>query len=403
MGSWNYPYTTTLIPLINAIAAGNVVLIKPSEMSPQSSAVMKSIIDSLDPRVFACIEGGPEVAVAVLDMRWDLIVFTGSPQKGKLVAAAAAKNLTPVVLELGGKNPVIIDADAAMDNAVKRIVQGRYMNAGQLCISPDLALVHSSRLDEFLNGVKRTITEFFGQDPKRSSDYSRIVNEFHTRRIAKMLEGHGGTVVCGGEVDIENRYIAPTVLLRPNKNSPVADEEVFGPILSVFTFDSFDECIEIINSREKPLALYYFGKNKQHMNMLKTLTSSGSITWNDCVVHAVCHDLPFGGVGNSGIGLIAGKEGFRAMSHSKAVLERGSNNSYPSSLRFPPYTPGNQKIFLKMMHILSFNVGIAKRILRKTLIIVLIAVLGYKGYLNPLIRQLIRILYAILSFTTKRS
>jgi aldehyde dehydrogenase (NAD+) len=403
VGTWNYPFTTALNPLVNAIATGNVALVKPSELAPHCAAVIHSIIDTLDPGVAACVEGGADVAIAVLDMRWDLIVFTGSPEKGRLIAAAAAKNLTPVILELGGKNPVIIDKDVVMDNAVKRIVQGRFMNAGQLCISPDLALVHSARLDEFVNGLKKTIAEFFGPDPKQSRDYSRIINDFHTRRIAKLLEGHGGKVICGGEVDIENRYIAPTVLLKPNKNAPVADEEVFGPILNVFSYDTIEECVEIINSREKPLAVYYFGNSRKNMETLTNCTSSGNITWNDCVVQHACPDLPFGGVGNSGIGELFGVEGFKAMSHNKSVLERGTNNSFPASLRYPPYTPGNQRNLLRVKSLFNYGLRDAKRVIRNVAIAGVVVLLAYKGYLDPLISQASQIGATILKIVKKEA
>ncbi|OMJ85066.1 hypothetical protein SteCoe_13722 [Stentor coeruleus] len=389
LGSWNFPYATTLHPLVSAIAAGNVVCIKPSEMCPKSSAVMKEIIDALDQSVFACIEGGPEVAISVLEERWDLIVFTGSPEKGKLVAAAAAKHLTPTVLELGGKNPVVIDKDVDIDNAAKRIVQGRYINAGQLCIAPDMAFVHASRIDEFLDKVRVTITEFYGPNPKLSKDYSRIVNEMHTRRIASMLENHGGTVICGGEVDVKEKYIAPTVILNPRKDVPLGCQEVFGPVLVVFPFNNIEECIEIINSREKPLALYYFGNNKQNMELLKNKTSSGNITWNDCIMHYTICDLPFGGVGNSGLSKMFGEEGFRAMSHAKSVLERGTNNRYPASVRFPPYTEEKQRTFNRLKGWMNFSLRSAKCNMKKAAVIAVIGFLAYQGYLNPVLSKLV--------------
>lgn len=382
LGSWNFPFSTTLHPLINAIAAGNTVVIKPSEMAPHSSAVMKRIIDSLDQRVFGVIEGGPEAAIALLEERWDLIVFTGSPEKGKLIAAAAAKHLTPTILELGGKNPVIVDRDADMRNATLRITQGRYLNVGQLCISPDMALVHRSRLDEFLTGMQATIKQFFGEDPKKSPDYSRIVNDMHTKRVASMLEGHGGKIVCGGQVDYKEKYIAPTIILEPHRESPVGNQEVFGPILVVFPFDNFDEVVQIVNSREKPLALYYFGSNKQNFETLKTRTSSGNITWNDCVFHYSCCDLPFGGVGNSGVSAMFGEEGFRAMSHNKSVMEKPALNFGPLNLRYPPYTPYNQKEFFKTKGRLNFNVSSMKTFGKRALIVALLGVLAYKGYLD---------------------
>ena len=398
IGSWNFPFSTTLHPLINAIAAGNTAIIKPSEMAPFSSAVMKEIVSTLDQSVYGCIEGGPETAICLLEQRWDLIVFTGSPEKGKLIAAAAAKNLTPVVLELGGKNPVIVDQDADLRNAGLRITQGRYLNAGQLCISPDMALVHKSVVDQFLSEMQKTIKQFFGENPKNSSDYSRMVNEFHTKRVAAMLEGHGGRVVCGGEVDLKTKYIAPTVILNPNKDSPVGSQEVFGPILVVYTYDDFEEVLNFINTREKPLALYYFGSNKKHFEDVKLRTSSGNVTWNDCVFHHTCCDLPFGGVGNSGVSSMFGEEGFRAMSHNKSVMEKPALNVGPLNLRYPPYTPANQKGFFRTKKMMSFNVSSMITARNYAVVATLIGILAYKGYLEVPFEYLAQFKNSLLSY-----
>ena len=382
IGSWNYPFTTTLSPVIGAIAAGNTVCIKPSELSIHSSGILKQLMDCLDQRVFACLEGGAEIAIALLEERWDVISFTGSSDKGKLIAAAAAKHLTPTILELGGKNPAIVDKDVNMDNAVKRIVWGRYSNSGQICVCPDMALVHSSRLDEFLNGVKAAIIQFYGNNPKLSKDYGRIINDMHTKRISSLLEGHNGTVICGGEVDFSERYISPTVILNPNLDSPLGSQEVFGPILVVFTYNQIEECIDLINSREKPLALYYFGESKKNLELINSKTSSGNLTWNDCIMHVACCDLPFGGVGNSGISKMGGKEGFKAMSHPKSVAERSTNNRYPASIRFPPYTESNQKTFFKIKNLLGFSAVKAKYVVKGTVIAGILGFLAYKGHLD---------------------
>ena len=384
IGSWNFPFATTLHPMIGAIAAGNCVCIKPSEMAEHSSATMKELIDGLDQRVFGCIEGGAEIAIALLEERWDVIAFTGSPQKGKLIAAAAAKYLTPTVLELGGKNPVIVDQDVNMKSAVNRIVQGRFLNAGQLCISPDMALVHASRVDEFIACLRETIREFFGDQPKNSKDYARIINDMHTNRIAALLEGHKGQVVIGGEVDLAEKYIAPTVVLNPDRNSPLGTEEVFGPVLSIFSFSNFDECIELINSRDKPLALYYFGKSSKNMERLKNSTSSGNLTWNDCVFHYACHDLPFGGVGTSGISKMYGVEGFRAMSHPKSIVEKYSLDRYPLTMRYPPHTEEKQRKFMRLKHVLGFSLNAAKKNMKRAAIVGVLVLLAYKGHLDPL-------------------
>ena len=380
IGSWNFPFATSLKVVVVAIAAGNCVCVKPSEMSAYSSAVIREITESLDQRVFGCVEGGPEAAIALLNERWDLIVFTGSPDKGKLIASAAAKYLTPTILELGGKNPCIIDQDAKMDVSLKRIVQGRFLNAGQLCISPDMVLIHSSRVEEFTEAIKKTITDFFGSDPKKSEDFGRIINDMHTKRIGNLLDGHKGQTICGGLVDPQEKYVAPTVILNPDVNSPVGTQEIFGPILVVFTYNNFEECIDLINSREKPLALYYFGGNKKNMESLKNRTSSGNITWNDCVFHAACDDLAFGGVGNSGNAKIFGKEGFMAMSHMKSVMEKSTLNI--DSCRYPPHTLSNQKTFFRLKSFLGFPLSRVNQVAKYVVILGVVYVLVSRGYLQ---------------------
>lgn len=385
MGSWNFPFATTLNPVICALAAGNCVCVKPSEISVNSSRVIKQMIDSLDPETLICLEGGPEIARGLLEDRWDVIAFTGSPEKGKLVAKAAAKYLTPTVLELGGKNPVIVDEDVDLEVAALRIVQARYLNLGQLCLSPEYVFIHHSMLNAFLEKVQKCIKTFFTDNPKESPDYGRIVNEFHMWRIMKLLDGHGGELITGGDGDIESKYISPTVILNPSPESELCKNEVFGPILSVFTYTSLDECIEYINAREKPLALYVFGNNQNNIDKVRLSTSSGHFSVNEAAFNYSCVDLPFGGVGESGMSMIFSKYGFEAMSHQKSVLVKSTLNMYPLTLRYPPYTPESSRSFNKIKFLNKYTVLQAARFGKRFLMLLVLIVVAYKlGWIKKL-------------------
>lgn len=389
IGAWNFPFATSLNPVITAIAAGNCVLLKPSEISSNTSRVMKSIISNLNQSCIQCIEGGTDVAVALTQARWDLIGFTGSPEKGKLVAQAAAKFLTPTLLELGGKNPVIIDENVDLSMAVQRIAQGRFLNSGQICLSPEIAFVHSSNLEKFLQLMKETITQFYGANPKESKDYGRIINEFHTKRVQALVRGeHNGNIVIGGEIDIEDKYIAPTVIVNPSVDSEIAKEEIFGPVLLVYSFEKIQETIDFINAREKPLALYYYGKSKSNMLNIRDQTSSGNFCWNESVFNYACITMPFGGVGNSGNGVMYGKEGFKAMSHQKSVLLKDSYDGFPVTLRYPPYTPSKIKRFGLLKQAMSSTLNSALFTIKFAAIVSLGAYAYKLGYLDSIISQL---------------
>jgi aldehyde dehydrogenase (NAD+) len=298
IGAWNYPFYTTVAPAAEAIAAGNCVCLKPSEMSPNTSNLMKEIFDKyLDKNCYTVIEGGPNIAKNITTHKWDLIIFTGSPEKGKLVAKAAAENLIPCILELGGKNPTIVDKDANVQSAAMRIAASKFLNCGQTCIAPDYVYCHSSVFDKFIEESKKSVTKFYTDNVKDCVDYSRIINEFHTERIANYLDpkDHKGKVVLGGKVDLKDKYIEPTIIAEPSKDSKVMKDEIFGPILPVLKYDDISDVIGFINANQKPLALYYYGDvNKKK---LENETSSGAFTVNDCVAHILNHKLPFGGVG----------------------------------------------------------------------------------------------------------
>lgn len=260
-GSWNAPIVTTLKPLVQAITAGNCCLVKPSEISAHSSAAIKKLCDTyLDPEAVICIEGGVDVAVAVNSLPVDLFCFTGSTQVGKLIAKKAAENLTPCILELGGKCPAVIDHDAQMDFTASKISFGKFFNSGQICIAPDYVFVHESRVKEFVQQIEVAHKSMFGEKPEGCELQGKMINDFHCKRVKGLLETAGGTVICGGKVNLEARHIEPTVILEPSLDSKLMTEEIFGPVLPVFPFRDIKDVIKFINARDKPLAVYYFGR-----------------------------------------------------------------------------------------------------------------------------------------------
>lgn len=335
IGPWNYPLQLVLAPLVGAIAAGNCALLKPSELAPHTAAVVTELVQKyLDPDCVKVVEGGIPETTALLNERWDHIFFTGSTKVGQIVYEAAAKHLTPVTLELGGKSPCIVDRRVDLDVAARRIVWGKYFNAGQTCVAPDYLLVDKAIEQPLLETVKRTIGEFYGTDPKQSPDYARIINEGHHARLSQFLSDNGELVV-GGEADAATRYIAPTVLRQVQPTAPVMADEIFGPILPVLTVDNVDQAIEFVNARPKPLALYVFSSDATTQRRVLERTSSGGACINDTIGHLAVPDLPFGGVGPSGMGAYHGHWSFETFSHRKSVLDRAT---WPDlALRYPPY------------------------------------------------------------------
>jgi acyl-CoA reductase-like NAD-dependent aldehyde dehydrogenase len=337
IGAWNYPVQLVLAPLVGAIAAGNCAVIKPSELAANASSLLARLIPTyLDRRAFAVAEGDATMSTALLAQHFDLIFYTGGASVGRIVMEAAAKHLTPVVLELGGKNACIVDETADLAVAARRIVWGRFLNAGQICIAPDHVYVAAPVASRFLDELKRATTAMFGADPKRSADFGRIVNERHTERLRGLLGV--GRVVIGGEVDAAARYVAPTVLADVPESAPVMQDEIFGPILPVIAYDALDTPLAAIRARPPALALYAFTKDASVANRIIAATRSGSITLNDTIVFMTNPDLPFGGVGASGMGAYHGRHSFEAFSHKRAVLKRGF--SFDASVRYPPFTRG---------------------------------------------------------------
>jgi len=331
---WNYPFQLALCPLISAFAAGNQVVLKPSELTPKTSEIIEKIISKIfikkDVNV---VEGGIEVAQQLLSERWDYIFFTGSVTVGKIVAKAAADNLTPVTLELGGKNPCIIDETANLKLAAKRIVWGKFMNAGQTCIAPDYILIQKDMKSHFVTYLKKEITKAYGVDASQSPDYARIVNRKNWQRLVDMIEPE--KVIFGGKSDIENCYISPTLIEETSLDSDLMKDEIFGPILPILTYSTEKEIESIISKYEKPLAFYIFTENRIFSKQMIQKYSFGGGCVNDTMVHFSNKRLPFGGVGHSGMGAYHGILSFDTFSHKKSILIKSNFLDLP--FRYAPY------------------------------------------------------------------
>ena len=344
---WNYPIQLLIEPMSAALAAGNCVVAKPSELAPASASVLaRHIPNYVDDDAVAVVEGGVPETTALLEKRFDHIFFTGSTSVGKVVMAAAAKHLTPVTLELGGKSPTIVAADADLAVAARRIIWGKHMNAGQTCIAPDYVLVEKPVKDRLVDALVGALRDFYGDDPAHNPDLGRIVNQRHHDRLTGLLAGSGGRVAVGGTSDRERRYFAPTIVVDPDLASPVMSEEIFGPILPVIGVDSIEDAVEFVNERPKPLALYVYTRSDTIADRVLSRTSSGGAAVNHSVVHILPEALPFGGVGPSGIGAYHGKAGFDVFSHHKSVVRKPT---FPDpTILYPPYTGWKEKLIRRV-------------------------------------------------------
>jgi len=335
IGTWNYPVMMTLSPLVGAISAGNTAVIKPSEVAAATAELISRLVpEYLDRSAFSVVLGAVPETTALLEQQWDHIFFTGGAAVAKLVMVAAAKRLTPVVLELGGKSPTIVHSSANLKVAAHRIAFGRWFNAGQTCTAPDYVLVFNDVAAEFLRDLKQALLEFYGDDPQKSPDYGRIVSARHFDRLMGLVGS--GTIYHGGQHDRADRFIAPTVLVNVSPDSPVMQEEIFGPILPVLEVSSLQEVIDFVNARPSPLGLYVFSEDESITEQTLTSTSSGDAAVNDCTVQPIIHDLPFGGVGDSGMGKYHGEWGFRAYTNARGVLYHSTKLDF-GGLRYPPY------------------------------------------------------------------
>ncbi len=333
---WNYPIQLLLTPMAAAIAAGCAVVGKPSEVAPACSAAMARLTPKyLDERAIAVVEGGVPETQALLREQWDTIFYTGNGTVGRVIARAAAEHLTPVTLELGGKSPVIVDRDADLKVAANRIAWGKFINAGQTCIAPDYLLVHESVRDELTDRLTKAITSMYGTDPRQSPDYARIVNGRHFSRLEGLLDG-GPQVAFGGERDAGDRYFAPTLLAGVGPDTPVMREEIFGPLLPIIPVTDVDAAVARVNAGDKPLALYAFSRSQETLDHIVANTSSGGVALNHVVMHFLPPGLPFGGVGESGMGAYHGRANIDAFSHRKSVLTKPTRLDPP--ILYPPFT-----------------------------------------------------------------
>ncbi len=354
---WNYPLSLCLGPLVSALAAGNTAIIKPSEMTPAVSAVLARIVKAVFPvDQVALFEGSLPTSQALLALPFDHIFFTGSPAVGKVVMAAAAKHLGSVTLELGGKSPTIVDQSAKLRSAAETLMWGKFLNNGQTCVAPDYVYVHDSVKTEFIGHCKEVLAERYGATAaaqKQNPDLTRVVNRRHTERIAALLNdamSHGAQLHSGGEIDLDQCYIAPTLLDNVAPGSTILDEEIFGPLLPIAGYSDIDQVIGNINAGHKPLALYIFAEDNATIKRVIERTSSGGVCVNHCVAHFAHGNLPFGGVNNSGIGSAHGVYGFKAFSHERAVLRHGFYMSI--KMFFPPYTALRQKLMRKTVDLM---------------------------------------------------
>ncbi|XP_054684148.1 aldehyde dehydrogenase family 3 member B1-like [Grus americana] len=334
---WNYPIHLLLGPLIGAIAAGNCAIIKPSEMTKNTERLVAEALPAyLDKDCFAVVTAGVEETTRLLENKFDYIFYTGSPSVGRIVMTAAAKHLTPVTLELGGKNPCYVSDTCDVQNVAQRVAWGRFFNVGQTCIAPDYVLCSVEMREKLLPALRKAITDFYGSNPRESPDFGRIVGDKHFQRVQKLLRS--GRVVIGGQTDEKERYIAPTVLVDLQPSDPIMQEEIFGPILPIVIVANMDEAIDFINSRERPLVVYAFSSDDKVVNQVLERTSSGGFCGNDTLMHVTLTSLPFGGIGNSGLGMYHGKFTFDTFTHCRGCLHRGMGREALNALRYPPYS-----------------------------------------------------------------
>ncbi|KII87702.1 hypothetical protein PLICRDRAFT_112150 [Plicaturopsis crispa FD-325 SS-3] len=339
IGPFNIPVWLLLGPLAGAIAAGNACVLKPSEMAPATAALITELLPRyLDPELYGVVNGGVAETTRLLELQWDHILYTGNGKVGRIVSIAAAKHLTPVTLELGGKNPVVIDPKCDLAVAAKRILWGKAANAGQLCVCPDYVLIQPEVQDKFIAALKEAHDTFYPEGPAKSESMGRIINATHFKRVKTLLDNTKGTIAFGGETDEATRYIAPTVVTNVTGDDSLMSEEIFGPVLAVISVKDVDEAIEFINARDHPLAVYVFSQDAAFKSKVFDNTQSGSALANDVVIHPVIDGLPLGGVGPSGSGMHTGKYSFDTFTHLRATIDSPKFVDIVMNARYPPYT-----------------------------------------------------------------
>lgn len=333
---WNYPVKNLFGPVLGAITAGNCCVLKPSELAPATSVAIKKMVSEFFEEKYMCVvEGGVSETTELLEEKFDYIFFTGGTEIGRIIYQAAAKQLTPVTLELGGKSPTIVDEDIDINVTAKRIAWGKFINAGQTCVAPDYILINKKIKQQFILKITEVIKEFFGEDASKSNDFGRIITDRHFERVKKLIDGN---VVFGGKTDASQKYIAPTIIDNVKAEDKVMQEEIFGPVMPVIEYEKTEEAIEFINKREKPLSMYIFSRSEKFVEKILNETTSGGVCVNDVMLHLGNVRLPFGGIGASGMGAYNGKIGFETFSHKRAVLKRSF--WFDVKQRYAPYTSG---------------------------------------------------------------
>lgn len=349
LSPWNYPLQLALMPAIGAIAAGNGVVLKPSESAPATSRLLAELVPHyLEPELLFVVEGDRDVAEALTDMEWDFVFFTGSPNTGRKVYQAAAKHLTPVVMELGGKNPCIVDESGFTAETIRQITWGKFLNAGQTCIAPDTVYVPASIYPQFLSAMRKQLHDFYGEQPEQSPDYGRIVHQQHLERLVDLLDD--GTILHGGQYSADNRFMSPTLLVDVKAGSPLQQEEIFGPILPIIPYDSLDDVIEHHQSLPVPLVVYAFSHRSDTIRRLENSLESGTFSVNQVMVHATSPDVPFGGKGQSGMGSYHGFSSFKAFTYEHTFYTK--KLPFTLSQQYPPYSAKSLtalKLFRKLL------------------------------------------------------
>mmetsp|Transcript_5264 Transcript_5264/g.8082 ORF Transcript_5264/g.8082 Transcript_5264/m.8082 type:complete len:539 (+) Transcript_5264:130-1746(+) len=358
MGAWNYPMQLSLCPMVGALAGGNCVILKPGSYAVSSSNCLARIVKKyLDPECVRVIEGNRKITSALLEQRFDKIFFTGSGYVGRIVLKAAAEHLTPCVLELGGKSPSIIDRSANLQHCVDRLIWGTFLNSGQTCVRPDFVMVHADVADDFFKLVQKTVVKFYGENPQKTEWFGRLINDAAFTRLSKLVNEHADHVVIGGQLDGGDKYISPTVFdfgtdIKAFSETSIMRDELFGPLLPCVRYTNFEDVIKFVRDLHtgKPLALYAFGTDAKFIADIKARTTSGGLVINDCLMHLGNHELPFGGVGASGMGNYHGEYSFKSLTHEKAVLEKSPAIDESILMkpllqaRFPPYTKSKQML-----------------------------------------------------------
>ncbi len=345
LSPWNFPFQLAFMPLAGAIAAGNCVILKASAQVPRTGEVMKKILDNFPPELIKIVNGDHSVSDYLLDQKFDYIFFTGSPAVGTVVMKKAAEHLIPVSLELGGKSPCVVAADAHLEFAARRIAWGKFINAGQICVSPDYLLIDKKVEDRFLELIQKELRTFYGDDPRKSEHYARVISAKSAERLASLMKG--GNIVTGGITDAGTKYVAPTIIKDVKPGDPVMEEEIFGPVLPVISFTSIEEIYPIIGQHPKPLAAYIFSRSSKTIDQFIEKTQSGTVAVNETVMQIASSTLPFGGIGPSGIGRYHGRKSFETFSNMRSVLHK--SNLIDIWLRYPPYTKFKTKVVSWLM------------------------------------------------------